>query len=51
MKAVRMIEPRRPLPMTLGHGVAGVMKRVGNAVTHLKPGDSLCLHYLVTCGH
>ncbi len=43
--------PVTPLPMTLGHEVAGVIEAVGDAVTHLKPGDRVCLHYLVTCGH
>jgi len=43
--------PVTPLPMTLGHEVAGVIEAVGDAVTHLKQGDRVCLHYLVTCGH
>jgi propanol-preferring alcohol dehydrogenase len=40
-----------PLPMTLGHEVAGVVEAVGPGVTHLQPGDRACLHYMVTCGH
>ena len=43
--------PARPLPLTLGHEVAGVIDRVGTGVTHLKPGDRVCLHYLTSCGH
>ncbi|MFA6472934.1 MAG: zinc-binding dehydrogenase [Candidatus Latescibacterota bacterium] len=39
-----------PLPRTLGHEVSGVIEKVGSDVTHLKPGDRVCLHYLVTCG-
>ena len=42
--------PVRPLPMTLGHEVAGEVERVGEAVTRLKPGDRVCLHYNITCG-
>lgn len=38
------------LPLTLGHEVSGVVKEVGDAVTHVKPGDRVCLHYLLTCG-
>jgi 2-desacetyl-2-hydroxyethyl bacteriochlorophyllide A dehydrogenase len=42
--------PVRPLPMTLGHEVAGVVESVGSAVTRVKPGDRVCLHYNITCG-
>ena len=44
------ISPVKPLPMTLGHEVAGVIEQVGPQVSHLKVGDRVCLHYLVTCG-
>ena len=40
-----------PLPLTLGHEVAGVVEEIGAQVTSFKPGDRVCLHYLVTCGH
>lgn len=40
-----------PLPLTLGHEVAGVVERCGPAVSGLAPGDRVCLHYQVGCGH
>ncbi len=40
----------RPLPRTLGHEVAGIVEQCGSEVTRLKPGDRVCLHYMVTCG-
>ena len=43
--------PVHPLPMTLGHEVAGEVASVGTQVTQVKPGDRVCLHYLVTCGN
>lgn len=42
--------PVRPLPMTLGHEVAGTIEQVGRGVTGLRPADRVCLHYNVTCG-
>lgn len=39
-----------PLPLTLGHEVAGVVEAVGAAVTTRQIGDRVCLHYLTTCG-
>ena len=42
--------PVRPLPMTLGHEVAGVVERTGTQVRRVKEGDRVCLHYNVTCG-
>ncbi len=42
--------PVRPLPMTLGHEVAGIVEKVGADVTNVKPGDRVCLHYNITCG-
>ncbi len=43
------IAPTR-LPCTLGHEVAGIVEACGDRVTGLKPGDRVCLNYLVTCG-
>ncbi|MFO1512183.1 MAG: zinc-binding dehydrogenase [Verrucomicrobiota bacterium] len=39
-----------PLPMTLGHEVAGVVEQVGGEVKDVKAGERVCLHYLATCG-
>lgn len=44
------VSPVNPLPLTLGHEVAGVVEEVGEAVTTRKVGDRVCLHYMVTCG-
>ena len=43
--------PVYPLPMTLGHEVAGIVEAIGDEVTMVKPGDRVCLHYMVTCGN
>ena len=40
----------RPLPMTLGHEVAGVVEQAGTQVTNVKAGDRVGLHYNITCG-
>ena len=44
------VSPAGPLPLTLGHEVAGVIERVGEKVRPLRPGDRVCAHYLATCG-
>lgn len=40
-----------PLPLTLGHEVAGEIVEIGQHVISHNVGDAVCLHYLVTCGH
>lgn len=45
------VSPVDPLPLTLGHEVAGVVMAKGEAVHTLDVGDRVCLHYMVTCGH
>ena len=45
------VSPVRPLPMTLGHEVSGIVEEVGADIRHFKPGDRVCLHYLVSCGN
>jgi 2-desacetyl-2-hydroxyethyl bacteriochlorophyllide A dehydrogenase len=42
--------PVHPLPLTLGHEVAGVVEQVGAQVSQFKRGDRVCVHYLATCG-
>lgn len=44
------ISPVRPVPLTLGHEVAGVVEKVGVNVTSHKPGDRVALHYNISCG-
>jgi 2-desacetyl-2-hydroxyethyl bacteriochlorophyllide A dehydrogenase len=44
------VSPVRPLPLTLGHEVAGVVERAGAEVVNVKVGDRVCVHYMVTCG-
>jgi len=44
------ISPAGPLPLTLGHEVAGVVERRGDEVADPAEGERVCLHYLVTCG-
>lgn len=44
------VSPVTRMPLTLGHEVAGVVEEAGAKVTNYKPGDRVCLHYLVTCG-
>ena len=39
-----------PLPVTLGHEVAGIVETVGSAVTRFEKGDRVSVHYLVACG-
>ncbi len=42
--------PVGPLPLTLGHEVAGVVATTGAAVRNFEPGDRVCIHYQVGCG-
>jgi 2-desacetyl-2-hydroxyethyl bacteriochlorophyllide A dehydrogenase len=42
--------PVYPLPLTLGHEVAGEVAQTGPGTIRLKAGDRVVLHYLITCG-
>lgn len=42
--------PAGPLPLTLGHEVAGVVERVGVEVRSPAVGTRVCVHYLISCG-
>ena len=42
--------PAGPLPLTLGHEVAGVVEQAGKNVSHVHRGDRVCVHYMATCG-
>jgi propanol-preferring alcohol dehydrogenase len=44
------ISPVSPLPLTLGHEVAGVVEEIGAEVSGFAKGDRVCVHYLATCG-
>jgi propanol-preferring alcohol dehydrogenase len=39
-----------PLPLTLGHEVAGVVIGVGSDVENSRIGERVCIHYMATCG-
>ena len=44
------ISPVRPVPLTLGHEVAGVVEKIGGQVTSINLGDRVALHYNISCG-
>lgn len=44
------LSPVHPLPLTLGHEVAGVVEQIGVAVTNVHVGERVCLHYNISCG-
>ena len=39
------------IPLILGHEGAGVVKEVGENVRHIKVGDRVVVHYVISCGH
>ena len=44
------LSPVKPLPLTLGHEVAGLVDEVGADVANVKPGDRVSIHYVISCG-
>ncbi len=44
------ISPVHPVPLTLGHEVAGVIEKIGAQVSNVKVGDRVALHYNIVCG-
>lgn len=44
------VSPVEPMPLTLGHEVAGVVEKTGAGVEGFTAGDRVCVHYLATCG-
>ena len=45
------ISPVEPLPLTLGHEVAGTVEALVPGARLFAPGARVCGHYLATCGH
>lgn len=39
-----------PLPAVLGHESAGVVEKIGSAVTRVKPGDRVVVAFIASCG-
>ncbi len=39
-----------PLPLTLGHEVAGTVAAAGPGVSRVEVGDRVCVHYQISCG-
>ncbi|MCC6961154.1 MAG: Zn-dependent alcohol dehydrogenase [Dehalococcoidia bacterium] len=39
-----------PMPVVLGHESAGVVEKVGSAVTNVKPGDRVVVAFVQSCG-
>ena len=46
----RGVSSAGPLPITLGHEIAGVVEALGPGTVRVRVGDRVALHYLVTCG-
>ncbi len=42
--------PSAPLPVSIGHELAGEVLEIGSQVTHLHPGDRVTVEPVITCG-
>jgi S-(hydroxymethyl)glutathione dehydrogenase / alcohol dehydrogenase len=40
-----------PGRFVMGHEGAGIVRAVGDGVSHVKPGDRVLLHWAIACGH
>ena len=40
-----------PMPTVLGHEAAGIVEKVGDQVTYVKPGDRVIMSFRPFCGH
>lgn len=49
-RTIQMGSQNRPLPMVLGHELAGVVLKVGDGVGHVKPGDHVVTCITAGCG-
>jgi len=38
------------VPIILGHEIAGVIEKCGDAVENTNVGDRVCVHYIISCG-
>lgn len=39
------------VPRIIGHEIGGIVEGIGSMVTTCKPGDRVCVHFYITCGH
>ena len=42
--------PKAVEGITVGHEMVGIVEEVGSAVTHVKPGDRVCVNVETFCG-
>jgi NDMA-dependent alcohol dehydrogenase len=47
---IRTGDTKQPLPLVMGHEGAGVVEKVGDGVTRVKPGDHMVTAFIPGCG-